>query len=90
MALAPFNQEVARRLVVLDQSKADGATLLYAFAPAMAGQPDRVNITAKKGRTEVTFAFGIEVADRVAAIAELFEDQEAADAIRVETAKAGE
>lgn len=89
MSLAPFNQEVARRLTALDEAVNAGGVLNVAYAGAMANQPERVNMSVKlPGRPLITFAFSIDVAIRIATIAELFDDGETADLIFAETAKA--
>lgn len=91
MSLAPFNQEVARRLTALDEAVNAGGVLNVAYAAPMGGQPERINMSVKlPGRPLITFAFSIDVAIRIAAIAELFEDQATADLLFAETAKASQ
>jgi hypothetical protein len=91
MSLAPFNQEIARRLTALDEAVNAGGTLSASYAAPMGGQPERVSLSANPpGRAVITFAFTIDVANRIATIAELFEDQATADLIRAETAKAAQ
>jgi hypothetical protein len=89
MSLAPFNQEIARRLTALDEAVSAGGVLNIAYASPMGGQPERINMSCKlPGRAAISFAFTIDVATRIATIAELFNDEATADLIFAETAKA--